>query len=370
MRDSRFHGAIASALYRSGALAALGTLARSHHFQSGSMRLSRNKRPRFLMLCYHRIGTGGIPYYSHLPSGEFEKQMAYVRRYCRVISLDQLVSELEEPCTLEPSVVVTFDDGYLGTYTEAFPILRKYRIPASVYLAAGCIESGEVGWYDRLFLTMHRLPPGPFTYPPLNLRFLLDSQESRMAAGLAILNHLRSISDSDRRRICIDLESIVNLPESELSGRMMSWDHAREMQQHGIRFEAHTMNHPVVSRIDAETLESELKGSKELTEKRMGKEVRHFAYPFGKPEDYGAKAPGVVQRCGFSSGSTTVVGVNNDSVDRYQLRRVQIGENTSISLFAFRLTQLLVMADTDTSTEWNHTEIKQEAFTSGEYFHA
>lgn len=350
MPDSRLHRTVAGVLRRSGALGALGTLARSHHLQPGSVRLRRNLRPRLLILCYHRIGTGGIPYYSQLSSAEFDKQMAYLRRHCRVISLDQLVSETIETCCLEPAVAVTFDDGYLGTYTEALPILRKYSIPATVYLAAGCIESREVGWYDRLFVTVRRLPQGAFTYSPLMREFHLSSPESRMQAGLAILKHLRSIPDSDRQRICTDLESAVSLPPSELANRLMSWDQAREMQLHGISFEAHTLTHPVLSRLDENGLERELKGSKRLIEERLGRPVCHFAYPFGKPDDCGMAAPVMLQRLGFRSSTTTVPGVNTSGTDRYQLRRVQIGEDTSLSSFALRLTQLLLQEDSETAT--------------------
>ena len=60
------------------------------------------------------------------------------------------------PSAQDQSVVVTFDDGYLGTYTDAFPVLKEYGIPATVYLIAGSVESGELAWYDQIFLRFQR----------------------------------------------------------------------------------------------------------------------------------------------------------------------------------------------------------------------
>jgi len=51
-------------------------------------------------------------------------------------------------------VAITFDDGYRSAYTIAFPILQKYRLPATIYLTAESVETGQVAWYDRVFLAI------------------------------------------------------------------------------------------------------------------------------------------------------------------------------------------------------------------------
>ena len=343
MRDSFIKEMIATGLHRMGGLRLAHAVSRSYELNAGPLRFRRNSGPRFVILCYHRIGVGGVPFYSQLPASQFEQQMRYLRRTCRVISLDQLVMELKQGTGSGPSVAVTFDDGYLGTYTEAFPVLRKYEIPATVYLTAGCIENGEVAWYDRVFLAMQAMPKRSYEIKvPRYRRFELHSCESRVAAAIELIRYLRTLPNHRRIEECVALEKQVILPKSELTHRMMNWEQIREMRSAGISFEAHTMTHPVLSRLDSQSLNYELAESKRIIEERIQVQVRHFAYPFGRTEECGEATSETLSRLGFQSAVTTMWGVNTREVHPYRLRRVQIGENTSLSMFAFRLSLLLM----------------------------
>ena len=335
---------IATGLYRSGALRLAQAISRSYELDARQrLRIRRNFGPRFLILCYHRIGFGGVPFYSQLQASQFEQQMRHLRATCRIIPLDQLVSELNQGIGSGPSVAITFDDGYLGTYTEAFPILRKYEIPATVYLTAGCIETGEVAWYDRVFLAMQVMAKKSYEIKvPRYRRFELHSPESRLAAATDLIRYLRTLPNDRRIEECATLEKQVTLPQSALTQRMMNWDQVREMQSAGINFEAHTMTHPVLSRLDSRSLTYELSESKCIIEQRTQTQVRHFAYPFGRTEECGEATGEVLSALGFQSAVTTMWGVNTREVHPYRLRRVQIGENTSLSMFAFRLSCLLM----------------------------
>jgi peptidoglycan/xylan/chitin deacetylase (PgdA/CDA1 family) len=338
---------IAAGLHRSGGLRLAHAISRSYELEPTSpLRMRRNSGPRFLILCYHRIGLGGIPFYSQLQTSQFEQQMRYLRRSCRIIPLDQLVSELNQGIGSGPSVAVTFDDGYFGTYTEAFPVLRKYEVPATVYLAAECIESGEVAWYDRVFLTMQVMAKKYYEIKvPRYRRFELNSPESRLTAATDLIRYLRTLPNERRIEECAALEKQVSLPPSQLKNRMMNWDQVREMQRAGISFEAHTMTHPVLSRLDSQSLHYELSESKRIIERRTQTQVSHFAYPFGRTEECGESTGEVLSKLSFRSAVTTMWGVNTAEVHPYRLRRVQIGENTSLSMFAFRLSCLLMQND-------------------------
>ncbi len=66
----------------------------------------------------------------------FERQMRFLREHkYNVISLDALSDLMRLKKKIPPNtVVVTFDDGYLDNYTNAFPILKKYNIPATIFV--------------------------------------------------------------------------------------------------------------------------------------------------------------------------------------------------------------------------------------------
>jgi peptidoglycan/xylan/chitin deacetylase (PgdA/CDA1 family) len=66
---------------------------------------------------------------------DFDRQMAYLVQHCRLVSLDDMMAAFRSGRQLPlRSVVVTFDDGYADNYTHAFPILRKYGVPAAIFV--------------------------------------------------------------------------------------------------------------------------------------------------------------------------------------------------------------------------------------------
>ena len=113
-----------------------------------------------------------------------------------------MVEELHNPSAQGQSVVVTFDDGYLGTYTDAFPVLKEYGIPATVYLIAGSVESGELAWYDQIFLRFQRATSELTVTLDTQRTFRLTDFASRVDAATTVVWYLRTLPDEERQRWC------------------------------------------------------------------------------------------------------------------------------------------------------------------------
>jgi peptidoglycan/xylan/chitin deacetylase (PgdA/CDA1 family) len=350
----RWRDAVAASLFHTGALRILQAFTRYYEFSGGNgrrLQLSRrDAHPKFLVLCYHRIGTNGIPLFSELPPAMFEAQMRYVRRRYRVLSLDDLCEEMGNPSRKRDAVAVTFDDGYRDLHTHALPVLRKYQIPATIFLPVACIETGQVPWYDRIFLALKVYPKDELRIDVGRPRsFQLFSLRARLETATEIIQYLRTLPDDRRREYCAAMEEQITLPQDELKDRMLTWDQIRAMGREGITFGSHTMTHPAVSRLTASQMDHELGESKRALELRIGSPTAHFAYPFGQPADCGTTALPFLVRIGYRSASTTVEGVNEPGDNPYQLRRSQVGNERSISLFAFRLNQLFLSSGTQNS---------------------
>lgn len=320
---------------------------------SAKLKLRPHPESKFAILCYHRVGTAGVPLYSRLPETAFAAQMRYLKRNYRVVSLHQLCSELREGREVPPTVAVTFDDGYRDLYRFAFPVLQEYSIPATVYLIGHCVETGEAPWYDRIFLTLQGAPLDFEVELQSTRRFTLRSQNDRLAAAWDIVKFLKSTSDSNRREWCARFQSQSPVDEAALSGRMLDWQQVREMYRSGVCFGAHTMTHPAVSRLDASQMPEELLHSKRLLEKGLDAAVEDFAYPFGKPEDFSGAAQELLAKGGFRSAVTTVEGFNSRGANPFELRRLQIGDSPSLAVFSFELCRMLL----GSHPENNRTEI-------------
>ena len=333
---------LAQIAYRMGALNLFGRLSQKYEMSwrnRGRLpAFQRALQPKYAILCYHRVGTEGIPYYSTLPPALFELQMRFLRENFRVISLSQLCHELTIPRNEGHGVAVTFDDGYSDLYTHALPVLRKFEIPATVYLTVDCIETGEVAWYDRIFLAL-QVAEGEEIELPISgrSRCPLGSPRQRVEAGTQIVSILRNTPVLERRRICAALEQQASLPADKLEGRMLSWKQIHEMRCAGISLGSHTLSHPVLSQLAVEDIDRELGESKRVLEARLGEPVLDFAFPFGKPEDYGPIAYAAVKRFGYRSAVTTIWGTNIPGSDMSALRRLRLGEERTGAKFGLQL---------------------------------
>lgn len=330
-------------LYRTGALRVIQGLSRQYELRSGMEQrghLRRVRKAKYVVLTYHRVGTRGIPLYCTLSRWLFEEQMRYLAGNCRVISVRQMVAELEKPQNSGQAVSITFDDGYLGTYREAYPILRKYNLPATVYLPAAAIETGNILWYDRIFLGFQKAPSKLTVDLNRPQTYALATFAERIEAATAVVTYLRSRPDGERQQWCKDFESRVPLSASDTCGAMVTWEQVREMQRGGVDFGAHTMTHPVVSRLHPEELRREVAESKWLIEQRLRAPIETFAFPFGKALDCGEGVSQVLATYGFRSAMTSILGVNEPGVDLFRIRRLGIGNYPTVAGFAFQLQRM------------------------------
>ena len=339
---------IARWLHFSGLMRGIERLARTHELRTPPgfrlPRLRRSSSTKFGILCYHRVGTDGVPRFSRLDPGVFEAQMRYLRKHYRIVSLGQLCRELQEGESVEPTVSITFDDGYRDLYTHAFPVLQRYQIPATIYLIGRCMETGEVPWYDRIFVGFE-VAPGPVLELDIGgpQRFELSSPAARTQAAWETVCKLRGIPDSLRRKWCATFERQISLPEDALQGRMLDWKQVRTMHRGEVFFGAHTMTHPVVSQLPPYALAEELGRSKRCLEQGLDAPVEDFAYPFGKEADiYSSVTQDFLVHAGYRSAVTTVEGCNTPGVNPYRLRRMQISDDSSLASFAFNLGRMFL----------------------------
>jgi peptidoglycan/xylan/chitin deacetylase (PgdA/CDA1 family) len=349
--QSRWRAAVAQALFSLGAARMTEWLAHTVEFcrmpEGEAPRMRPVMHSRSAILCYHRIGRGGVPVYSGLPTSLFEAQMAYLRRHYRILSLDGLLGEIAVPRKGRPAVAISFDDGYADLYTQAFPILQRYEIPATIFLTVGAIESGEVAWYDRVFVAFQVAPPMDLVLPlKPPRRILLGTPEERLNAAVEFISLLRKLPAREQSACCAQLEEAVEIPHESVVNRMLNWKQIREMQSAGVSFGTHTMTHPVVSRLDAKDLEWELGESKRILEERVEQPVLDFAFPFGKPEECSDSAVKCLGRLGYRSAATTVEGFNDPATAPFLLRRVSFGEERSLAMFALKLSKLFLFPET------------------------
>lgn len=98
------------------------------------------KRHIAIVLMYHRISDNGDDPDMTISTKNFERQMLYLKKNFNIVSSDEIVDGYMRNSRLGKDIVaITFDDGFKDNYTDAYPILRKYNIPATIFIATDYI---------------------------------------------------------------------------------------------------------------------------------------------------------------------------------------------------------------------------------------
>jgi peptidoglycan/xylan/chitin deacetylase (PgdA/CDA1 family) len=263
-------------------------------------------------------------FYPQTSTRDFEKQIAHLARNYKVISLDEIVERVKKRNSLRSCVAITFDDGFRDNYENAYPILKKYNVPATIFLTTGYIEDGTAPWFIKLRYIFMKTEKNRFQFS-LNDKTIslpMRTREEKFAASDRAMACLKACPDEERLalldRLCEELE--IN-DFRELNNLMLTWDQVKEMSENGISFGAHTVSHPVLSRIPMEKAEKEIRESKKTIEEKVGKSVASFAYPFGKKAQYSPAMFDMLSELGFKCAVTCENGVNDLDTNLFELRR-------------------------------------------------
>ena len=300
--------------------------------------VKRRRLNNLQILVYHRVNDEGDLFFPAIPTDQFARQMEYLSANRLPLCLQEAVQRLRYNELPERAVVVTFDDGYRDNFLYAYPILQRYGIPATIFLASGAIGPGKMIWHDRVFRAFRKTKvPALEHISGIEKSFPLMTLEQKLAAQGRVLQLIWELPDGERDEWINRLEEhfAVN-KEKEPVNAMLTWGEVLAMAEGRISFGSHTISHPILSRLSDDKLYDEIGGSKKVIESNTNRPVHAFAYPVGRKQDFNDRVKAIVQEAGYLCAVTTTFGVNEPGQDVFELRRATPWE-TDIPSFAARL---------------------------------
>lgn len=281
-------------------------------------------RNRFYIIPYHMIVNEPNGFYPQRSSRDFEQQVSYLSRNYNVISLDEVVERVKKGYSLRRCVAITFDDGFEDNYLNAYPVLKKHNVPATIFLTTGCVENGRAPWFIRLRYVFMKTTKTHLDFHVNGTTFSssMKTEEQRFLASDKVMNYFKNCPGDEILSLLEKLCNELGVREfQELNGMMLKWDQIKEMSRNGISFGAHTVNHPILTQIPLDNVKKEIQNSKEAIEGRLEKPVSSFAYPFGKKGQYGPQILPILVRLGFKYAVTTEARPNTHTVNLFELNR-------------------------------------------------
>lgn len=261
--------------------------------------------------------------HKHLHVKKFESFLVHLQQHYQIISLDQLVQclELGVPAP-ERAVVLTFDDGFRSNYRLAFPLLKRFNAPATIYLATEFVDEGKPIWTDRIDYAFHTAG-----------RSISELKAAKAELKKLPQEQIDSAVQDWESRLQVEALNGHQLTEDSIYAPLL-WSQASEMRASGlITFGAHTHTHKILGRSHEETVRHELSRSKRLIEERLEHECVHFCYPNGSHGDFSELTERCVHEMGFKSSVTTLNGRIDGLKHGFLMPRLGITNDLDLSRF-------------------------------------
>jgi peptidoglycan/xylan/chitin deacetylase (PgdA/CDA1 family) len=285
-------------------------------------------RGKILILMYHRFSRESNPY--KISAREFTAHLEYLSKRSRVLPLSEIIDCLKNETPLPPNAaVITIDDGYADVYDVAFPLLKKFEMPATLFAVTDFIDGKCWLWTDLMRYVLLDTKA-----ESLNIEFAdgekieakltgeNGKEKDRLEIAGRVNSKLKRLPDEEKEAKIKEISAYLNvkipvLPTPEYAP--ISWEQAREMDAGNLKIESHTVTHPILTNINQARLDYELQTSKSRLESVLGRKVEHFCYPNGNLNSDVRKS---VEKAGYESAVTTDYGFNGKQTNQFALNRI------------------------------------------------
>jgi peptidoglycan/xylan/chitin deacetylase (PgdA/CDA1 family) len=258
----------------------------------------------------------------HLQVGvqNFCDHMTIISQERTPIPLGEFVELLDRGTLPADGVAVTCDDGYADNLLVAKPVLDRFAVPATIFLATGLLDTTEF-WWDRLERIIFNTTSLPTVVEiEVERSVTVPLGHSKADALAKIYPHLRDL-EAKRRDTAIDgLAESLGVADKHNLSRPLTEDEVKALATGTTVIGSHTVSHPCLPRLALDAITRELVKSKQQCDNLVGGTTSLFSYPFGA---YDANTREAVIAAGYKLACSTIpLPVSADS-DRFALPRIQ-----------------------------------------------
>lgn len=258
----------------------------------------------------------------------FFKQKGYI-----FISLEDLSNWLDGKIKLQQKFIcLTFDDGYRDNLIHGLPVLQKHQVPATIYVT-NCLPNGTalLWWY---YFEDYALKFNNLILNSSVGRFVFSWKDSTEAFSQfqQISEAIKSIPSGELKEV---LKRSFELTDEDIEKQSkavsLSWDEIKLLSEEPlITIGAHTMSHVSVKQQNDDLVRLEMLNSKLEIERKIGKKVAHFAYPFGGEFDVSQRDLELAASLGFATSTLNQPGniFKTNKSRKQALARMPLGNRT------------------------------------------
>lgn len=279
------------------------------------------RNARLAVFGYHQVLAEPDPIRRSEPdTSRFASDLDYIGAWFDVLPLSEAVERLEAGTLPARAACITFDDGYLNNLEQAAPILAARGMSATFFVTTAALERG-VMWNDLVIDGIAAAGPEPDLS---SLDGHVDAPvegEAPQVLAMRIIDAIKYRPLEERWDIAAALYR--DNAGAELPRKMMRAEDLRELAGMGFEIGAHTVNHPILQKLEPDAAREEIEGSIAWISDVLGHAPSSFAYPNGRPgTDFGDVHMTQVREAGCRSAVSTAWGIATRKSDRFAIPRV------------------------------------------------
>ncbi len=316
-------------------------------YYSGLLELLRQRnsqRGRVPILVYHRIllAPETSQVYSAftlrgltVSAANFERQINFLRRKYQLLSLAEYVQRKNAGTSLRNCAVITFDDGFKDFISLAWPVLKKYGVPAIIFFPAGFLTA--VHWQHQLYAILDEAKTAKAEVKagqeivPVDLG---NNQEKYLTIR-RLITAIGNLGPAQRQETISRLSDILKINKKPTPVELyLAKEDLLKLIREGVALGAHSVSHEHLEKLSPQQLNEEITRAMEFVKELAGEGPVAFALPFstGNEEVYKRlAAQGCL--CCFSPGS----GLNTGTEDMLHLKRIA-GLDVNLPEFIYDIT--------------------------------
>jgi peptidoglycan/xylan/chitin deacetylase (PgdA/CDA1 family) len=262
------------------------------------------------ILTLHRVMDASTPYLNRdlgVSSTFLEALIVFARQTgYDIVTLDEARRRVIDGNEGRRFVCFTFDDGYADNYLRALPAFRKHAAPMTVYVTAGMIDRSADYWWGTLEKLIMRESAivvegahGKVRHPTATPRQKMAVFDLLCAQVHSDMQRYRPMLTALFARYDVDVRQAQD--EDALTSAQLLSLAADPLVEIG----AHSVSHRSLAHLSLAQADQEVRRSRALLEQRIGKDIRHFSYPYGSFGTCGKREFALARDCGYATATTT-----------------------------------------------------------------
>jgi peptidoglycan/xylan/chitin deacetylase (PgdA/CDA1 family) len=228
-----------------------------------------------------------------------------------IVTMDEVCRRAVRMAAPRRFACLTFDGGYKDVIASAYPVLSKHGVPFTVYLPTAFPDGLGEGWWLALEEVIAR---------ENRISLVMDRRELHFSAGTTsekyelfefLESWMRSLAPADLSSAIKDLCRRYSIDLATVSRQAsMDWDDLTKLAADPlVTIGSATVNYPALSNLKDSDAVREMTMGRAVAQAALGRDVRHFAYPFGDSASFRRQHVAMAGEVGFASAVSAVAGI-------------------------------------------------------------